>query len=256
MSGKLDQSLDEILSTQRRSSNRGKASRRARRAPKAGTTPATAPVGGIQKNAKAAKAAVKATPTGPTVAPNNSKIQVSNLPKDVNEAQIKEYFVKSVGPIKKVEISYGPGGVSRGIATISFVRPDGAAKAVDALNGLLVDGRPMKIDVILDARSAAAIPPPKGLSERIVQPKGQVKAQPKSAAATKTVGTAAATRGKGGRRGGRTRNARPAKKTAEELDSEMADYFNTGNTAENPGAATGDAAPVANGDAPMEDEIL
>lgn len=84
-----------------------------------------------------------------------------------------------------MEISYGPGGVSRGIATISFTRPDAAAKAVEALNGLLVDGKPMKvcsesllilvyadifqIDVILDARrAAAAIPAPKGLSERIV----------------------------------------------------------------------------------------
>ena len=53
--------------------------------------------------------------------------------------------MKSVGPIKRVEISYGPGGVSRGIATISFARPDGASKAVEALNGLLVDGRPMKV---------------------------------------------------------------------------------------------------------------
>ena len=44
-----------------------------------------------------------------------------------------------------MEISYGPGGVSRGIATISFARSDGASKAVDALNGLLVDGRPMKV---------------------------------------------------------------------------------------------------------------
>ena len=35
--------------------------------------------------------------------------------------------------------------MSRGIATISFARSDGASKAVDALNGLLVDGRPMKV---------------------------------------------------------------------------------------------------------------
>jgi len=108
----------------------------------------------------------------------------------------------------------------------------------------------MKIDVILDARRAAAIPAPKTLSERIVQPK----AQPKSAAVTKAAGAAAGTRK--GRRG-RPRNSRPAKKTAEELDSEMADYFNTGNGAETSGAvATGDAQPAANGDAAMEDEIL
>jgi len=107
----------------------------------------------------------------------------------------------------------------------------------------------MKIEIILDARRAAAIPPPKGLSERIAHPKSQ----PKSAVPTKNAGAAGSgTRGKSDRgRGGRGgRNARPAKKTAEELDSEMADYWQTGATA-------GDAAvPAANGDATMDDEIL
>jgi len=159
--------------------------------------------------------------------------------------------VKSVGPIKKVEISYGAGGNSRGIATIIFARPEGATKAVGALNGLLVDGKPMKIEVILDARRAAAIPAPKGLSERIAHPK----AQPKSAVPTKNGATGSGTRGKSDRGRGRGgRNARPAKKTAAELDSEMADYWETGAA-----ATTGDAtnaAPAANGDATMDDEIL
>lgn len=44
-----------------------------------------------------------------------------------------------------MEISYGQNGVSRGIANIAFARSDGAAKALKALNGLLVDGRPMKV---------------------------------------------------------------------------------------------------------------
>lgn len=83
----------------------------------------------------------------------------------------------------------------------------------------------------------------------------QPKAQPKSAAATKPAASAAGARK--ARRGGRARNTRPAKKTAEELDSEMADYFNAGNNTENSGAAAaGDAQPAANGDAAMEDEIL
>jgi THO complex subunit 4 len=82
----------------------------------------------------------------------------------------------------------------------------------------------------------------------------QPKPHPKSAAATKAANdTGAATRGKGGKRGrgGRARNARPAKKTAEELDSEMADYFDAA-------AAPTEAAPAAaaGGDAPMDDEIL
>ncbi|CAG8949615.1 hypothetical protein HYFRA_00007848 [Hymenoscyphus fraxineus] len=403
MSGKLDQSLDEILSsTNRRSSVRGGAkgsavTRRSRRTAKPTVAP---PVGGVKKPQRGGKTGAKAIPTGPSGLSGESKILVSNLPKDVTEAMVKievelvavlqmnmilwkvawqapfrtycrhgqfviplylfissgrpkcvtasgtagqaaaqhaylfrdqklqavsqrgqllwfpttrhkhgigasssvsdfqisrfqptpqnsivyldlrvrssnigfgktwnfilrkrlndlltpaarslspvEYFVKSVGPVKKVEVSYGPGGVSRGIATIFFARPDSATKALETLSGVLVDGRSMKIDIILDARRAAAIPPPKGLGERITQPK----AQPKSAAVTK--GTTAA-RGKAARgRGGKTaKNARPAKKTAEELDSEMADYFGGANTEAAQPAANG-----TNGDAAMDDEIL
>jgi THO complex subunit 4 len=83
----------------------------------------------------------------------------------------------------------------------------------------------------------------------------QAKAQPKSAAVTKNGAAGASTRGKGARgRGGR--NPRPAKKTAEELDSEMADYWESGANAA--GAETGatNGAAAANGDAAMDDEIL
>lgn len=88
----------------------------------------------------------------------------------------------------------------------------------------------------------------------------QPKSQPKSAAATKA-NTANSTNssGRAGRRGrgGRPRNPRPAKKTAEELDSEMADYFDNGGIiATDASAATnGVAQPAANGDV-MEDEVL
>lgn len=94
------------------------------------------------------------------------------------------------------------------------------------------------------------------MTERISQPKSQ----PKSAAPNKKkeaaakVAAAAGTAARGGRRVGRAKSSRPAKKSEEELDSEMADYFQASNANE---AANG-AAPAAatNGDAPMEDEIL
>lgn len=83
-----------------------------------------------------------------------------------------------------MDISYGPNGQSRGIANIVFHKNDGASKAVAALNGLLVDGRPMKvslsrpphfgislnhyqIEVLVDASQAPAIVAPKGLGDRI-----------------------------------------------------------------------------------------
>jgi THO complex subunit 4 len=64
-------------------------------------------------------------------------------------------------------IAYGPNGVSRGVATITFVKPNSAAEAAQQLNGLKVDGREMNIEVILSAKDA---PPPavvKSLSERV-----------------------------------------------------------------------------------------
>lgn len=85
-------------------------------------------------------------------------------------------------------------------------------------------------------------------------PCSQPKAQPKSAAADRSKAgiTKAGVRGRGKRRVGRS--GRPARKTAEELDSEMADYFESAN-ANNENA--NDGAPAAtNGDAPMDDEIL
>ena len=62
-----------------------------------------------------------------------------------NTTSSQEYFTTSVGHVKKVELSYGPGGVSRGIATVTFSHADGASKAFRELNGLLIDNRPIKV---------------------------------------------------------------------------------------------------------------
>jgi THO complex subunit 4 len=92
MSGKLDQSLDEILTSQRRNQQgRRRSTRRT-----AGTTrPApAAPAGGIQKSTKPARGANKPTPARGGGVTGESKIMVSNLPKDVSEAQIKVCYYR------------------------------------------------------------------------------------------------------------------------------------------------------------------
>lgn len=105
-----------------------------------------------------------------------------------------------------------------------------------------------KVEVLV--ASADLIPQPKSLGQRITAPKSQ----PKSAATVKhsaaAKGAAAAKKGKKGPV--KAKSVRPAKKTAEELDSEMADYFvgaSADGTTAAPAAANG-------GDAPMEDEVL
>lgn len=110
MSGKLDQSLDEILTNQRRN-QQGR--RRSQRRTAGATRPTTtAPAGGIQKNTKPARGATKPTPAKGAGVSGESKIMVSNLvsrdpsshfrcapltlrqPKDVSEGQIKVCYYR------------------------------------------------------------------------------------------------------------------------------------------------------------------
>lgn len=47
--------------------------------------------------------------------------------------------------MKRVILTYNQNGSSRGVANIIFSKPETAAKAAKDLNGLLVDGKPMKV---------------------------------------------------------------------------------------------------------------
>jgi THO complex subunit 4 len=137
-------------------------------------------------------------------------------------------------------LSYGPDGRSRGVANVTFAKAESAAKAVQELNGVKVDGRPMKVEVIVDANNAPAIQEPKKLADRISQPKNAAK--PKPATETKQKGAADKRQaGRGGRarvgRGGAPRTGR-VKKSAEQLDAEMVDYF-ADTPAQNGGAVQG-----------------
>ncbi|KAF4507148.1 hypothetical protein G6O67_005816 [Ophiocordyceps sinensis] len=249
MSAKLDKPLDEIVSAQRNSAGR----RRSQRRPTGGRPAPAAPVGGVQKPTRPTRGvASKPAPARGFFAIGESKVIVSNLPKDVSEQQIKEYFVQAVGPIKRIDLVYGPNSLSRGIANVTFHKHDGASRAFQKLNGLLVDNRPIKIEIVVGAAQVDKVMPQvKTLAERTTQPK----AQPKSAATGKQGGASnhgAAGKGVANKKR-RGKSARPTKKTAEELDSEMADYFVSNGGNEN---VAGGATAATNGDAAMEDEIM
>lgn len=77
MSGKLDKSLDEILST-RRQARHGSQRRQNPKASRANNAPA-APIGGVKKSTRQAKAASKAIPTKPAGGSGEGKIIVSGL---------------------------------------------------------------------------------------------------------------------------------------------------------------------------------
>jgi len=242
MTSNLDRSLDEILAARPKGGRRGG---------RGGATP-TGPAGGVSKRpqraaAKKATAAVAANApkSKPTV--NSTKIIVSNLPYDVSEQMIKEYFQQVVGPIRRAIITYGPDGRSRGIASVEFNKPEHAATAAQKYNGVEVDKRPMKVELVVDPnakptfaeRIGAPNPIPKGRQEK---PKPVAKSAPRGGARG----------GRGGRgRGGLNGTRKP--KTAEELDQEMEDYYSTNASAP---AAAAPAAPAANGDAMEDDGVL
>lgn len=171
-------------------------------------------------------------------------------------------------------MQYGPSGRSLGSATVIFNKPDHAKKAMEQLDNIRIDNRLIRVEVIVSARDAPVVTAKNSLADRISyvpldrksnkhqahqafrQPK---KDKPKPATATKAAGTEAGARGRGGRRGrGRGgRNPRDKKKTVEELDAEMDDYFPTGDGGDAM-ATNGGSAPVqgAGGDTAMDDEML
>ncbi|EMC91922.1 hypothetical protein BAUCODRAFT_152279 [Baudoinia panamericana UAMH 10762] len=255
MSGKLDQSLDTIMAE---GGNKG--GRRGRRVPArraAGAKPAVAaPTGGVQKTTRAPRTTASA-PTAP--ASGDSKIIVSNLPQDITELLLKDFFAKAVGSVKKVLLSYGPNGRSRGEATVIFSKPNAAAEAMKQFNNVKVDNRPMKIEIV---GSSIAAPAKQTMADRMAKPKNASKESAKAAAApkkdaAKPAADAAAKAGRGGKkRSGRA--GRPKAKTADELDAEMADYFGGGEGAPNGAAATNGAVQPAatNGNDAAMDEVL
>ena len=91
------------------------------------------------------------------------------------------------------------------------------------------------------------------------QPKNAAKESAKAKAAPKANGAVAANgaaKGQGGRGGRKSgRAGRPKKKTAEELDAEMSDYFGTGEAPPTNGAVQPSAA-AAGGDTGMVDEVM
>ncbi|KAI5206051.1 hypothetical protein E4T39_02655 [Aureobasidium subglaciale] len=174
-----------------------------------------------------------------------------------------DYFSKQVGPVKKVLLNYNKNGRSVGVVTIIFSQPQSAARAAKELNSVKVDGKPIRVEVILGANSVPAPSAPKSLGDRIQAPKAKKdNNKPKSAAAgPKPAAAAAGGATKAAGRGARkARAGRPKPKTVEELDAEMSEYFDpnaAAPAANNNGApAPAPTAAPATGDATMEDEIM
>ncbi|KAG5635242.1 hypothetical protein H0H81_011958 [Sphagnurus paluster] len=214
----MDKALDDIIAAKPRSARRGSTRRGSARAQVLGN-PVVSPAARARANApvNGAKSA--------TVQPSPAdKIIVSNLPLDVNEAQVKELFNTTVGPLKEVTLHYDHAGRSKGIAAVHFQRKGDGTKAYQQYHNRLIDGKkPMKIEIVV-------APTPVPLSSRVAPAPD---AAPTNAAVPR--GARAGRRGRGGKAGG-SRKERPAKSAAD-LDAEMEDYTASNAPAVAPAAA-------------------
>ncbi|GBE88707.1 mRNA export protein [Sparassis crispa] len=219
----MDKTLDEIISSHPKGIRRSSSRRINTGKSQILGSPASAPVTRARAAAAATNGAKGAT-AAPTAQQPADKIIVSNLPPDVNEAQVKELFHTMIGPLREVTLHYDAQGRSKGVAAVQFQRRGDGTKAYNQYNNRLIDGkRPMKIEIVLDPSRPT---PPASLASRVA---------PAPAAAAPTEGARTGgtrpRRGRGGGGGGRGRkNERPAKSAAD-LDAEMEDYTASNATA-------------------------
>ncbi|KAG0030418.1 hypothetical protein BGZ81_002705 [Podila clonocystis] len=223
----LDMSLDDIIKTQKTtnrprggSSFRGTGRGNSRSGPTRNTRqgrdnrPYTA---GVQQ--------YRATPAAPLniaaireSVPDGSKMQVSNLDSRVSADDLKLVFSSRVGPLKKCTLMYDQHGKSTGTAIVHFSRVGDAAIAYQKFNTVPLDGRPMRIEIVLAPATAQAVLP-------------QQRQAPRAPASHhhNTHNTHSNRPHRGGRGGssrgrGSHHNKGPAK-TAEQLDAEMSEYM-------------------------------
>jgi THO complex subunit 4 len=200
MATELDRTLDEILK------RRSRASRIAKK--KSGKSAVA-----LKDTARAAASAKSRSASVAANLDGTSKIIVSNLPSDITDHQVRDYFSRTVAPAKSVMLAYDRNGRSLGTATIVFKAPRAAEMAFKAFNGRQIDGkRKLKVEVV----AAEGNP----LDKRIAVPAFAVAQAAKTAKSTKK-----ATKKHKSKAQSKAKSENRPLKSVEELDAEMEDYF-------------------------------
>ncbi|KAI1435713.1 RNA-binding domain-containing protein [Xylaria sp. CBS 124048] len=167
-----------------------------------------------------------------------TKIKVENLHYDLSEADLEELFNR-IGRVRKLELLYDRAGRSEGVSYVTYESHSDALNAIREFNGANAKGQPIRMALVSSAPRRnpfdTAQMPSRPLAERITRPRSlspdglemddlalrgrRRSGSPRSRRRGRRVR---------GRREGASdrpgRDSRP-KKTQEELDAEMADYF-------------------------------
>ncbi|KNC85502.1 hypothetical protein SARC_02304 [Sphaeroforma arctica JP610] len=261
MTDKLDMPLDDIVKTDRQSKI---AERKAKQAATRGGASGASAGGAARRGRNARPAAPYARPQRaaqpPPPAPRgpaSTKLMVSNLnPSIVTDNDMKELF-GGIGKLRSARCHYNAQGKCIGTAEVNFVRGEDAVKAQRQYNGLQLDGRPLRIEIVGDdaANSQASVvnritpqgnrqrAPVNGHDDRMgnqattkachnCNKVGHLKAECRSAprgAPSASRGENARGRGGKGTRGGRGGKGggreKKENKTSEQLDAELDSYM-------------------------------
>ncbi|KAI0840687.1 RNA-binding domain-containing protein [Hypoxylon sp. FL0890] len=195
-----------------------------------------------------------------------TKIKVENLHYELTEEDLDGLFTK-IGPVIKLELLYDRAGRSEGTAFVTYESRDDALEAIREYDDANAKGQPIRLSIVSSAPRRnpfdTAHMPGRSLAERITRPRSlsprrnSDRNRVDSYVPGRVTRSRSPLRRRGGRRPGarrergagtpnereRTgRDGRP-KKTQEELDAEMADYFNAGGS--NGAAPAADASTAA-----------
>ncbi|XP_074561561.1 THO complex subunit 4A-like isoform X2 [Curcuma longa] len=171
MSSALDMSLDDIIKSNKKSNvggrgrGRGSGAGPSRRFPnRSANRSAPYSVGKAPESAWQHDM-YSAAPAGGFPAPTarassietGTKLYISNLEYGVSNEDIKELF-SEVGDLKRYSINYDRSGRSKGTAEVVFARRIDALGAVKKYNNVLLDGKPMQIEIIGTIPTPTVVP--------------------------------------------------------------------------------------------------
>ncbi|KAK2601743.1 hypothetical protein QQS21_004731 [Conoideocrella luteorostrata] len=218
---------------------------------------------------------------------NGSKIRVDNIHYDLTEEDLDELFAR-IGRVSKLNLRYDRAGRSEGTAYVTYERKEDAQDAIRQFDGANANGQPIRL-TLLPSRNPfdSAVMPGRPLAERISTPGDRAGSNSprrrfdEEDAARKGIdryipggrprspmprrrggggngggrrpGAKREANAQEGGRGGSSRGNPRTKKTQEELDAEMADYFGGGNDSApaNSAASAVDAPAAGNDDIDM-----
>ncbi|OAA67901.1 RNA-binding protein [Niveomyces insectorum RCEF 264] len=162
--------------------------------------------------------------------PRGTRVRVDNLHYELTKSEIEGLF-RQMGTVLGVELLYDRAGRSEGVAYVTYEFADDAKAAIREFDGANAKGQPIHLTIVAAGRRnpfEAAVKPGSGrpLAERITRPRrtrggdDDEEGDDNGNGGLESVAEAAA-------RGIDRGNRRP-RKTQEELDAEMADYFGGG----------------------------